>query len=70
VREKLSIERLRWYLSHPVIFCAWCGRLRFAGHWLGKPRELDVLAHAKRHATSGICPSCFAEVGHASDDNS
>jgi hypothetical protein len=47
-----------------ITFCAWCGRIAVAGHWLGKPRhaEGDVVAHVKRHATSGICPSCFAEV--------
>ena len=51
-----------WRLIHPVIFCAWCGRVRFAGHWFGKPRDLEVVAHARRQATSGICPSCFAEL--------
>jgi hypothetical protein len=60
--HKPWIERVRWRLSHPLIFCAWCGRVRFAGHWFGKPRELEVVAHAKRQATSGICPSCFAEL--------
>jgi hypothetical protein len=60
--NKRWIERSRWLLSHPVTFCAWCGRVRIAGHWFGKPRELEVVAHARREATSGICPSCFAEL--------
>jgi len=50
----------RWHLRHPLTFCAWCGRVRFAGRWLGKPRELEVVAHARRYATSSICPTCFA----------
>ena len=33
-----------------------------AGHWFGKPRELEVVAYARRHATSGICPPCFTEA--------
>jgi hypothetical protein len=60
--HKLWIERARWRLSHPVIFCAWCRRVRIAWRWLGKPGEAEVIAHARRHATSGICPSWFAEV--------
>jgi hypothetical protein len=32
------------------------------GALVRKPRELEVIAHAKRHATSGVCPSCFAEL--------
>ena len=56
------IDRARWRLIHPLIFCAWCGRVRVVGHWFGRPRELEVVAHARRNATSGICPSCFASV--------
>jgi hypothetical protein len=66
VLNKFRNEHRRWHLSHPLTFCAWCGRVRFAGRWLGKPRELEVVAQARRHATSGICPSCFAEVERGS----
>src|SRR5205814_550379 len=40
--HKLWFDRVRWRLGHPVIFCAWGGRARFAGHWFGR-RELEVL---------------------------
>jgi hypothetical protein len=60
--KKFRTEHGRWHLSHPLTFCAWCGRVRIAGRWLGKPRELEVVAHARRHATTGICPACFAEL--------
>jgi hypothetical protein len=62
VLNRFRNEHRRWHLSHPLTFCAWCGRVRFAGRWLGQPRELEVVAHARRHATSGICPTCFAEL--------
>jgi hypothetical protein len=58
----LSVNRSMRLRSHPVIFCAWCGRVRVVGYWFGKPRELEVVAHAKRHTSTGICPSCFAEL--------
>jgi hypothetical protein len=64
--NKFRTNHGRWNLSHPLTFCAWCGRVRLAGRWLGKPRELEVVAHARRHATSGICPSCFAELERGS----
>lgn len=48
-----------------VTFCAWCGRVRIAGHWFGKPRHPDVVAHVQRRATSTICPSCFADAAPA-----
>ena len=61
------IDRAWWRLSHPVIFCAWCGRVRAVGHWFGRPREVEVVAHARRNATSTICPSCFASVEPRND---
>jgi hypothetical protein len=64
--DKFRTNHGRWNLSHPLTFCAWCGRVRLAGRWLGKPRELEVVAHARRHATSGICPTCFAELERGS----
>jgi hypothetical protein len=66
VAHNLGIGRGRWRLSHPVT-CAWCGRVRIAGHWFGKPRELEVVAHVGRRASSGICPSCFADLAPGRD---
>jgi hypothetical protein len=48
--------------THLVTFCAWCGRVRVAGRWLGKPSTGDFVAHVKRETTSGICPACFAHL--------
>ena len=51
-----------WPLKHLVAVCAWCGRVRLAGRWLGKQSDGEVLAHVKRGTTSAICPSCFSEL--------
>jgi hypothetical protein len=51
-----------WRATHLVTFCAWCGRVRVGGRWLGKPRTGDFVAHVKRQTTTGVCPACFADL--------
>jgi hypothetical protein len=61
LNARLSGRHLAASRATLVTFCAWCGRLRVAGRWLGKPRTGDFVAHVKRETTTGICPACFAD---------
>jgi NMD protein affecting ribosome stability and mRNA decay len=48
-----------------LTMCAWCGRLKVRGRWIGAPEVpelIDVSDAPEPTLTHGICPSCFAEV--------
>ena len=47
---------------HPLLLCAWCGRLRSsAGRWEETDRgDIDAA-----EATHGICPDCLARETRA-----
>ena len=48
-----------------LTMCAWCGRLKLSGRWIGTPQAPELIDVSDAHEptlTHGICPSCFAEV--------
>jgi hypothetical protein len=45
--------------------CAWCGRLKVRGRWIGTPHAPELIDVSGAHEplmTHGICPSCFDEL--------
>jgi hypothetical protein len=46
----------------PIVFCAWCGRVRILGSWVGVPAEAVARERERFGISDGICPDCFARV--------
>jgi hypothetical protein len=51
-------------VTHLVVRCAWCERVRIEGGWSEEPMTpAEILnLRVRSYVTHSICPTCFGEI--------